>query len=308
MTHIAKKWIAGLFALLALAGNADAATQIVYYHNDLTGSPLAATDAGGNVVWRESYRPYGERQKNEPAAQSDEMWFTSRHQDADTGLVYMGARYYDPTLGRFLAPDPMRFGTANIHSFNRYAYANNNPLKFNDPDGLAGQLTIHSSGNGGTSMTDGHSWVVYKPDGKGEVTLGTWGNNPTGQGNGLFEDLEKGRTGDASRSVHMDDASEKSFLDKVDQYRKLGDDGWQLGGPCSTFARDAWEAGTGEKLKSNWGPISNPTTLKESIIDKNGGNKHTTIQKPNKDSSPPSGPSSSSASSGSSVNPMKSSL
>ncbi len=74
-------------ALVAAAGS------VTYFHNDLAGSPVAATDAGGQVLWRESYRPYGERLVNAPAASADTVWFTSRRQDAETGLVYMGARF-----------------------------------------------------------------------------------------------------------------------------------------------------------------------------------------------------------------------
>ena len=55
--------------------------------------------------------------------------------DNQTGLSYMGARYYDPVIGRFMGVDPVGFQENNIHSFNRYAYANNNPYKFVDPDG-----------------------------------------------------------------------------------------------------------------------------------------------------------------------------
>lgn len=45
----------------------------------------------------------------------------------------MQARYYDPVIGRFYSNDPLGF--RDTHSFNRYAYANNNPYKFIDPDG-----------------------------------------------------------------------------------------------------------------------------------------------------------------------------
>ena len=116
-------------ALVAAAGT------VTYFHNDLAGSPVAATDAGGQVLWRESYRPYGERLANAPAASADTVWFTSRRQDPETGLVYMGARFYDPLAGRFVSPDPVGFDETNLHSFNRYAYANNNPYKYVDPDG-----------------------------------------------------------------------------------------------------------------------------------------------------------------------------
>ena len=45
----------------------------------------------------------------------------------------MQARYYDPVIGRFYSNDPVGF--TNIHTFNRYGYANNNPYKYIDPDG-----------------------------------------------------------------------------------------------------------------------------------------------------------------------------
>ena len=106
-----------------------------YYHNDLLGSPVAATDASGHVIWRESYRPYGERLTNDPASTANDVWYTSRRQDADTGLVYMGARYYDPVAGRFVSKDPVGFDEGNVQSFNRYAYANDNPYRYVDPDG-----------------------------------------------------------------------------------------------------------------------------------------------------------------------------
>jgi RHS repeat-associated protein len=112
------------------------AGTITYYHNDLLGSPVAATNASGQVTWRETYRPYGERLTNDANSAGNKIWYTSRRQDADTGLVYMGARYYDPVVARFMGMDPKAFDETNIHSFNRYAYANNNPLRYRDPDGL----------------------------------------------------------------------------------------------------------------------------------------------------------------------------
>ena len=47
----------------------------------------------------------------------------------------MKARYYDPEVGRFYSNDQVGFSTDNPFSFNRYAYADNNPYKFVDPDG-----------------------------------------------------------------------------------------------------------------------------------------------------------------------------
>ena len=119
-----------------LSGAGALATETVtFFHNDIAGTPMLATDSAGNVVWKENYRPYGERLVKSDAGANNQLWFAGKPQDAHTGLSYMGARYYDPVLGRFMGVDPVGFDPENVHSFNRYAYANNNPYKFVDPDG-----------------------------------------------------------------------------------------------------------------------------------------------------------------------------
>lgn len=50
-------------------------------------------------------------------------------------MVYMGARLYDPQIGRFLSVDPVHFIESSPASFNRYAYANNSPYGYVDPNG-----------------------------------------------------------------------------------------------------------------------------------------------------------------------------
>jgi len=52
-----------------------------------------------------------------------------------TGLYYYNARYYDPTIGRFISPDTIIRDPANPQCFNRYSYCLNNPLKYTDPSG-----------------------------------------------------------------------------------------------------------------------------------------------------------------------------
>ncbi len=44
-------------------------------------------------------------------------------------------RMYDPTVGRFLSPDPYVQDATNPQNYNRYAYCLNNPLKYTDPSG-----------------------------------------------------------------------------------------------------------------------------------------------------------------------------
>jgi RHS repeat-associated protein len=111
------------------------AGEITYLHHDLAGSVIAATDVNGAVIWKEDYRPYGERVMKDPASFGNRQFFTGKPLDQDTGLSYMGARYYDPAVGRFLGIDAAGFDPGSIHSFNRYTYANNSPYRFVDPDG-----------------------------------------------------------------------------------------------------------------------------------------------------------------------------
>lgn len=136
---------------------------------------------------------------------------------------------------------------------------------------MAGILTIHSSSDGGESSTmaslGNHSWVEYQPDpvkSDQSTTYGTWGNRKPP---GLRANEEKGfnYTGQASRSVQLTDEQEKKFVAELARYEKMGDKGWSMLSPCSTFAGDAWGAATGEKLPTRTWGISNPDTLKKSI-------------------------------------------
>ena len=124
---------AGLILLLASA--LAPAQTVTYFHNDPSGTPVLATDAAGNVVWKENYLPYGSRLNNPTAEANNKLGFAGKPYDPGTGLSYMGARYYDPLLGRFMGADPAAVAPENLNGINRYAYANNNPYRYVDPDG-----------------------------------------------------------------------------------------------------------------------------------------------------------------------------
>lgn len=151
--------IALILASIFSANPASAITTITYFHNDISGTPLLATDQAGNVVWKENYRPYGEKLTNQATSSNNKIWFTGKPYDSNTGLSYMGARYYNPQLGRFMGIDPKGFDPNNIHSFNRYAYANNNPYKFVDPDGNSAVSAIVFWVGGGALMGGGTAGV-----------------------------------------------------------------------------------------------------------------------------------------------------
>jgi RHS repeat-associated protein len=141
-----------MLSLTATSASLAQATDIevvTYYHNDALGSPVAATDSNGDLLWREQYSPFGSRLLHQSRetdcngahcvpveSQWDEKhWYTGKIEETRTGLQYFGARWYEPEIGRFLSPDPVQFRKDNSLSFNRYAYANNNPYRYLDPDG-----------------------------------------------------------------------------------------------------------------------------------------------------------------------------
>lgn len=125
--------------LVLFSLSAGAAERITYFVPDAQGSPVAAMDEQGNVLWRESYAPYGARKTNSPDNNAKPA-YTGKPEDAGTGLVYMGARMYDPETARFTGIDPQGFNEGNVQSFGRYVYANNSPYLYVDPNGEAGVL------------------------------------------------------------------------------------------------------------------------------------------------------------------------
>ena len=121
--------------LLVLAGIASAEIETVtWLHTDHLGSPLMARDAQGNTLWQEDYSPWGERLNAPPANRAD-IGYTGHYEEADIGLAYAQARWYDPAVGRFLSPDPVTMDKGGDSHFNRYVYANSNPYLYLDPDG-----------------------------------------------------------------------------------------------------------------------------------------------------------------------------
>ncbi|WP_168170351.1 RHS repeat-associated core domain-containing protein [Rhodanobacter sp. C03] len=135
MSTRTRKWQLrwGMVMCMLMAGVAHASGgSVTYVYTDPQGTPLAEADANGNITATYDYMPYGSQAlgtaPNGPG-------YTGHVNDPDTGLVYMQARYYDPSVGRFLSTDPVTPTAGNAFNFSRYAYANNNPIVNTDPDG-----------------------------------------------------------------------------------------------------------------------------------------------------------------------------
>jgi RHS repeat-associated protein len=125
-----------------------------FLHVDDQGSNRLVTTASGAVERRTDFTPFGES-TGPPGTPVTDIGYTG-HRSADGGLVYMGARYYLPDLGRFASPDPVIPGGLPPRASNRYAYAGNDPIGNVDPTGLDDADTgIGKSIDRGTSWTWG---------------------------------------------------------------------------------------------------------------------------------------------------------
>ncbi|WP_426687235.1 RHS repeat domain-containing protein [Rhodanobacter ginsengiterrae] len=107
-------------------------SAVTYLLTDRLGSPVREADASGNVTASFSYRPYGGLYSGPNQSQPG---FTGHVNDPETAFTYMQARYYDAGAGHMLSVDPVGPTPGDVFGFNRYAYANNNPMRFTDPDG-----------------------------------------------------------------------------------------------------------------------------------------------------------------------------
>ncbi len=117
--------------------------QIMYLYNDPLSSWSTAADVNGTKILNERYSPYGDLEIGLAPLKTHSMGYTGKPRDPESDLIYMNARYYSPVIGRFYSVDPVDFfGSRHANNFNRYAYANNNPMKYIDPDGQYAESPI----------------------------------------------------------------------------------------------------------------------------------------------------------------------
>jgi len=101
------------------------------FHHDPLRSVLGVSGHAGSVLETKRYRAFGDELSSAGSSAND-LLYTGRQLETESGLYYYRARYYDPEIGRFLSEDPLGFEAG----VNFYAYVENNPINANDPFGL----------------------------------------------------------------------------------------------------------------------------------------------------------------------------
>jgi RHS repeat-associated protein len=98
------------------------------------GSAELAVDGTTGAVTRRRFSPFGQPRGASPGWPG-QRGFVGGTTDPTTGLTHLGAREYDPGIGRFLSVDPL-LSDGDPQQAQGYAYANNSPVTFSDPTGL----------------------------------------------------------------------------------------------------------------------------------------------------------------------------
>ncbi|MFJ5933321.1 RHS repeat-associated core domain-containing protein [Streptomyces sp. NPDC093071] len=99
-----------------------------------TGSTQITNDAAQTVTRRKT-TIFGAPRGIQPANWIGDKGFVGGTRDADTSLTHLGAREYDPAIGRFISVDPI-LDLNDPQQSQGYSYGNNNPVSFSDPSGL----------------------------------------------------------------------------------------------------------------------------------------------------------------------------
>ncbi|WP_416364936.1 RHS repeat-associated core domain-containing protein [Pseudomonas sp. NFX183] len=117
--------------LVLLEGFGPKNTQPFHYQLDHLGTPQELTAPDGEIVWAAHYRAYGQISRLDIEKIDNPLRFQGQYFDPESGLHYNRHRYYNPDIGRYLTPDPVKLAGG----INAYQYVPN-PTGWVDPQGL----------------------------------------------------------------------------------------------------------------------------------------------------------------------------
>jgi RHS repeat-associated protein len=175
-----------IYSDVTLLGTLSAAGRR-HLHLDHLGTTRLVTDDASRRLAEHAYYPFGTELQLAAELPEIRMKFTGHERDTIPGeihtLDYMHARYYAASMGRFLTIDPamdVEKIARNPQSWNRYAYVDNSPVRFDDPDGrlkrdpmtgqlvfmvVASKVTMTHAGDG-AGIGKGNAGYLFADDGR----------------------------------------------------------------------------------------------------------------------------------------------
>lgn len=138
--------------------------KFTYLIPDRQGTGTLEIDSQTQQVVRRQYKPFGES-RDQTGTWIGQQGYVGGTQDDNTGLTNLGAREYDPSIGRFLSPDPI-LDPGSPQTWNAYDYAGDSPVTESDPSGLcmADQCGVgYPIGGTGTSKSNPTRYVETGP-------------------------------------------------------------------------------------------------------------------------------------------------
>ncbi|WFE27296.1 RHS repeat-associated core domain-containing protein [Solwaraspora sp. WMMD791] len=139
-------------------------TGLTWLIPDHHGTNQISIDPATHDLTRRRTLPFGDTRGAAPTLWPDDKGFVGGTKDP-TGLTHIGARQYDPTLGRFISVDPL-VNPGDPQTLNAYAYGNNNPTSFSDPTGLKPLATTGGGAEEEKFWKEKKQKVTYTSSGK----------------------------------------------------------------------------------------------------------------------------------------------
>ncbi len=127
ITTVTKHFYTGGLQVAKMAG-----TGVYYLHQDALGSTRLVATSTVSIKFSSNYVSYGQ---NYQVTGKETFMYTGKPYDSAIGLYYYGARYYDPSTGRFVTQDSYQGSKDDPMSRNLYIYARDNPERMVDPNG-----------------------------------------------------------------------------------------------------------------------------------------------------------------------------
>ncbi|MEA3476643.1 MAG: RHS repeat-associated core domain-containing protein [Bacteroidota bacterium] len=147
-------------------------SEYYFYHNDHLGTPQKMTAINGAVVWSAKYNAFGNASVDGSSDVVNSLRFPGQYFDDETGLHYNWHRYYAPSTGRYMTPDPIGLDGG----INLYAYVLNDPVNFVDPDGLwALQVAGALIGGGANAYANHNAYQTGAMSGSDYFKSIVWG-------------------------------------------------------------------------------------------------------------------------------------